>query len=177
MCAPLSQVTQWDQGWPRLCHVWHVVPKVPLVLASSWQMGEKRESPEKANTLLNLDLALVRQMPLPISHWWKPVTYLIARSAGKWNLSCFSLNKPLCMEKEHLWWKADIVPVHKELKIIEPSTLIKWLRIRCNMWVAMRREMVFLCLQGTTSKMEYLLIRPNVFFQHRNGLLWERESS
>lgn len=91
ICALLSQATEWDPGWPRLCHVQHVVSKFALVLPSSWPMGEKRESFEKAKTLLNLDLAWVRHtLSLPISHWWKRVTYLIARGAGKCSLSCFS---------------------------------------------------------------------------------------
>ena len=37
--------------------------------------------------------------------------------------------------------------------------------------------MVFLCLQGTMSKMKYSHFRPNIFVQQRKGLWWERESS
>ena len=36
--------------------------------------------------------------------------------------------------------------------------------------MVMRRAMVFLCLQGTMSKMKYLHFRPNIFVQQRKGL-------
>lgn len=168
MCAPFSQVTEWDPDWPGLCHVQHVVSQVTLALASRWQMGEKRDSLEKADTLLNLDLAWIgrHMFSLPISLRWKLITYLqgmlesVVWAAFLWSNSVHG--------RETSLGTTDFLLARKELKIIAPLTLGKCLRIPCNTCSG---------LPLSAGKMECFYFRPNMFVQQADGPLWERESS